>query len=40
MFTLRCALQGMTFGYKDQNWQEEEGVRVLHAALEVEDRRY
>ncbi len=35
LLSVRHALQGMTFGYKDQNWQEEEGVRVIHAALEV-----
>ena len=25
----------MTFGYKDKNWQKDEGERVIHAALEV-----
>ena len=29
LFSLPRALQGMTFGYKDQSWQEEEGVRVI-----------
>ena len=28
-------MQGMTFGYKDANWQQEEGVRVINAALDA-----
>ena len=40
LLSVRRALQGMTFGYKDQNWQEEEGVRVIHAALEVTGRGF
>ena len=35
--SLHCAMQGMSFGNKEQNWQDKEGVRsrVIRAALEV-----
>ncbi len=35
MVMLRLLVQGMTFGYKDANWQQEEGVRVINAALDA-----
>ena len=37
MESLHCAMQGMSFGNREQNWQDKEGVRsqVIRAALEV-----
>ena len=28
-------MAGMTFGYKDKDWDKEEGARVINAALKA-----